>query len=271
MFGAPDVLARLDRRGSVLDLVGDQAKGLARDLGPADRRRFDDYLQSVRDVEARLQADRDHFASRPLPVGAADLALDADPQARRDDYFRTLLELVALALRNDQTRVASILACGSGHEFFGEWPGVGPGTHHRASHATNYATEAERPKDFAFLAGVDRWFVGHPARFLGRLRDTADGDGTLLGNTMVLYGGGMSWTHNPSNLPMLLAGGGRLGLKHGRHLRFNPHKDARGRVDRAVKAEETTVCDVLRTVSERLGVPAERFGDSRRVVNELLS
>jgi hypothetical protein len=86
-----------------------------------------------------------------------------------------------------------------------------------------------------------------------------------------VFESGMSWTHNPSNLPMLLAGGSRLGLRHGNHLRFNPHKDLQGRVIRDVRPQETTVCDVLRTMSERLSVPAERFGDSRRVVSEILA
>jgi hypothetical protein len=182
-----------------------------------------------------------------------------------------MLELVALALRNDQTRIVSILACGSGHEFFGQWPQFGNDTHHRASHATNFDTEAQRPKDFAFLESVDKWFVAHLARFLKRLSEMKEGESTLLANTMVLYGGGMSWTHNPSNLPMLLAGGSQLGLKHGGHLRFNPHKDHMGKLDKSAKVQDTTVCDVLRTMSERLDVPADRFGDSRQVIQELLA
>lgn len=270
LFGSPDVMQRLQRRGSILDLVGEQARGLSRQLGNNDRRRFDDYLESVREVESRLQSDRDYFSSQPLPISANELTLDVDPQQQRQDYFKTLLELAALALRNDQTRIVSILACGSGHEFFGNWPEFGKGTHHSASHATNFDVEEQRPKDFAFLESVDKWFIAHLARFLQRLHETRDGDGSLLANTMVLYGGGMSWTHNPSNLPMLLAGGSRLGLKHGSHLRFNPHKDFKGHSDKKAKPEQTTICDVLRTMSERLGVPAEGFGDSRRVVHELL-
>jgi hypothetical protein len=88
---------------------------------------------------------------------------------------------------------------------------------------------------------------------------------------MVLYGGGMSWTHQSSNLPMLLAGGSNLGLKHGSHLRFNPHKNFQGQTEKGVEPEETTVSDVLRTISERLGVAAAGFGGSRRVVDELLA
>lgn len=271
LFGSPDVMARLQNRSSVLDIVGEQARGLSKQLSRSDRNRFDDYLQSVRDVESRLQGDREYFASRPLPISANELPLDSDPQAQRQEYFRTMLDLVALALRNDQTRIVSILACGSGHEFFGQWPEFANDTHHRASHATNYDPEEQRPRDYALLENVDKWFVAHLARFLQTLNDTREGDSTLLANTMVLYGGGMSWTHNPSNLPILLAGGSRLGLKHGSHLRFNPHKNFKGQLDKGVKPDEATVCDVLRTMSERLGVPAERFGDSRRTLAEMLS
>jgi hypothetical protein len=271
LFGSPDVMARLQNRSSVLDIVGGEARSLSRRLSRNDRNRFDDYLQSVRDVESRLQGDREYFSSRPLPISADDLALDSDPQSQRQEYFRTMLDLVALALRNDQTRIVSILACGTGHEFFGRWPEFANDTHHRASHATNYDTEEQRPRDYAFLENVDKWFIAHLARFLRTLNDTREGDSTLLANTMVLYGGGMSWTHNPSNLPMLLAGGSRLGLRHGQHLRVNPHKDLQGRLNRDVRPQETTVCDVLRTMSERLGVPAERFGDSRKTVSEILA
>ncbi|MCE2726557.1 MAG: DUF1552 domain-containing protein [Planctomycetaceae bacterium] len=272
LFGAPDVMARLQSRASVIDIVGDEARGLSRQLSRNDRNRFDDYLQSVRDVEGRLQKDREYFSSRPLSISGDDLPLDADPQAQRQEYFRTMLDLVALALRNDQTRIVSILACGSAHEFFGRWPDFGNFTgHHSVSHDLgHFDTEEQRPLQYAFMEGVDKWFIAHLAHFLQTLNDTREGDATLLANTMVLYGGGMSWTHNPSNLPMLLAGGSRLGLKHGSHLRFNPHKDFKGQLDRNVKRDETTVCDVLRTMSERLGVPAEGFGNSRRVVNELL-
>ncbi len=270
LFGSPDVLARLERRSSVLDLVGEQAKGLTKQLGKNDRERFDDYLQSVRDVESRLQADRGYFASRPLPISESELKLDVDPQMQRQDYFDSLLSLVALALQSDQSRIVSLLACGSGHEFFGKWPEFGNDLHHRASHGTNFDTEEQKPKDYAFLESVDKWFVARLGRFLQRLAETKEGDSTLLANTMVLYGGGMSWTHNPSNLPMLLAGGSRLGLKHGSHLRFNPHKDFKGQIDKSAKPDATTVCDVLRTMSERLGVSAEGFGDSRRVISELL-
>lgn len=271
LFGSPDVMERLQYRSSVLDIVGEEARGLSRQLSRNDRNRFDDYLQSVRDVESRLQGDREYFSSRPLSISADDLPLDSDPSAQRQEWFRTMLDLVALALRNDQTRIVSILACGSQSEFFGRWPEFGNFTHHSVSHDLGYfETEEQRPRQYAFMASVDRWFVAHLARFLERLNETKEGESTLLANTMVLYGGGMSWTHNPSNLPMLLAGGSRLGLKHGNHLRFNPHKNFRGQLDRTVKPDETTVCDVLRTMSERLGVPAERFGNNRKVVRELL-
>jgi hypothetical protein len=271
LFGSPDVMQRLARRASLLDLVGEQAKSLSKQLGQSDRRRLDDYLESVRSVEGRLQADRGYFASRPLPIDTEDLKLDVDPQRQREDYFKTMLELTALALRNDQTRIVSILTCGSGHEFFAQWPDFGKMSHHQASHGTNFKPEEEEAKSYALLEGVDKWFVAHLARFLQRLNETQDGDGTLLANTMVLYGGGMSWTHQSSNLPMLLAGGSNLGLKHGSHLRFNPHKNFMGQLEKGVKPEETTVSDVLRTMSERLGVAAAGFGGSRRVIDELLA
>ena len=271
LCGSPDVLARLDRRESVLDLVGDQAKSLTGQLGRHDRDRFDDYLQSVREVERRIAGDRGYFTSQPLATPASGLALDADPIQRRDDYVRTMLDLVALALRNDQCRFITFTSCESGAFFYGNWPDFGSGDHHSNNHLCKTSTEEASPKPWAYLAAHDRWWVGHLSRFLGLLQQTPDGDGSLLSRTMVLYGGGMSWTHNGSNLPMLLAGGSKLGLKHGSHHRFNPHKDRFGLPIKDVKPDQTTISDLLRTISERLGVPAPGFGDSSKVIGELLT
>lgn len=272
LFGSADVLALLDRRASVLDLVGAQAKALSGRLGRHDRQRFDEYLASVRDVERRIQADKDYFASKPLAPANAELALDADPAARRAEYWRTMMDLVALALRNDQTRVVSILSAGSQHDFYGTWNEFGGGTHHSAIHDAGTDREEAKPKPFAFVAAHDQWWLRHLTRMLDNLAAVKEGADSLLARTMVLYGSGMSWNHNNNNLPLVLAGGSRLGIRHGHHLRFNPHRDAVGMIAKgAAKADDTTMSDVLRTISERLGVPAAGFGGSTRAVGELLA
>ena len=124
--------------------------------------------------------------------------------------------------------------------------------------------------DDAFLAAHDRWWIGHPARFLGKLNAVNEGGGTLLSRTMVGYGGGMSWSHNPNNLPMLLAGGSALGIRHGEHRRYNTHRDQFGATMKdATSAHPAVLCDLWRSMSETMGVPAAGFGDSTQCLDAL--
>lgn len=277
LFGSPDVVARLERRGSVLDLLRDQSSSLSRQLGRADRHRFNDYVESVRDVESRLQSDRSYFSSRPQAEHDAGLVLDADPMAQRGDYLRTLYDIMALALQTNQTRVATLCTAYTGGNAWGRWPEFGSYEWHGTGHNTGDLPEDQKPKEYAFLASVDRWLVERLGGFLDRLSKIDEGENSLLANTMVLYGGGMSWgaSHGGRNLPILLAGGSALGIKHKVHLCLNEHlyptmldpKAGGGGPD----ANKTSVSDLLRTISERMGVPAEGFAQSRRRVDEILA
>jgi hypothetical protein len=271
--------ARLPRRASILDLVSAQATTLRRELGKSDERKLDEYFDSVRAVEKRVQADIAwQAASKAHMVDEARMNLQADPYVVRDyeAYIDTMFELIFLALRTDSTRVISFATT--------ESEGVGPlknlpcGSWHALGHSTNDAPPDLKVKEYAALSAYDAWWTARLAKFLDRLQSTPEGEHDMLNRTAVLYGSGMSWpaTHRGHNLPLLLAGGEGLKFTHGRHLAFNgqqkavpsdksPHLQAP-----KIGPDGVTMSDLLRTISEQMGVDAKGFGESRRTLNELV-
>lgn len=268
---------RLAHRGSILDLVADQARAQRADLGSSDQRKLDEYLESVRSLERRVQADRAFQQSAARGLDPSTLKLQADPYSgtEQGDWIDTLFELVAFALQMDCTRVVTITTTHS------EGPGplkALPGFRdwHGNGHATGDLIETEKSKEYAVLDAYDAFWHQHVARFLQRLVGIKEGDSDLLRSTAVLVGRGMSWpsTHRGDNLPLILAGGEAHGLVQGRHRVFN-QQPAIAPVGNAappshkLPADATCVSDLLRTLSEGMDVPAEGFGESRRVLVEL--
>ena len=245
-----------------------EVRQLEQAMGSADKGRLDQYLTSVREAEVRTRR-ADAWLDTPLPaVSEADRKrTNRDvPATLAGDYFRTVYDLIVLAFQTDVTRVATFSLGGEGDAF--AIPEIGiTESRHQLSHHGGDAGYIDK------LTNYDTFAIEQFSYFITRLAETKDlGGKPLLDTTMSLFGSGMCYghSHGNANLPLVLAGGSDLGLKHGSHLRFNPHKNFKGQLDKAVQPDETTACDVLRTMSERLGVPAERFGDSRRVVSELL-
>ncbi len=265
---------RLGQRGSILDALRAQARALQKDLGHHDQQKLDEYLESVRAVEQRVRRDlRFALTDRPT-VDEKSFALDADPfdLNTQGEYIRTMSELLILALQTDSTRIVAFQTCASdasgAFKFYSQF---GTFNWHQCGHESGDLPMDQKPREFAFLSAVDKWWAEHFAHFLKRLRDVPDGDGNLLEQTMVLYGSGMSWPamHRSTNLPIILAGGRRLGLRHGRHLQVSANLKS----PTATRFEPgaTSVSDLLRTISERMGVPAAGFGQSTRTVDELLA
>lgn len=253
LFGADDAasrdkkLQRIAESRSILDSVADDARAMSRKLGGADRRKLDEYLQSVREVERRVTR-HEAWLDAPKPKVSADgLHLDTSPlDARhRSRYFRTMFDVMLLALQTDATRVITFaLEREAGGGQFDEI-GV-PDVQHSLSHHGGDPGMLER------LARIDRFLVEQFAYFLGRLHTAIEGDANLLGRTMVLFGSGMNsgqrGDHSPRNLPLLLAGGERLGLKQGHHLRFD--------------VGATPFCNVHLTLLQRMSVEQDAFMDS---------
>jgi hypothetical protein len=272
--------AKLPRRASILDLVSSQAANLRRELGQSDERKLDEYLDSVREVEKRVQADIAWQATLKAEVIHEDrLRLQADPYVPADyaEYIDTMFELIYLALRTDSTRVVSFATTES--EGGGPIKNLPCGNWHGAGHNSGDELPDRKPKEYAILSEYDAWWTARLAKFLQRLQATAEGEHDLLGSTAVLYGSGMSWpaTHRAHNLPVLLAGGEGLGFAQGRHIAFNgqqrdgPNDQRLHLATPKLGPDAVTMSDLLRTISEQMGVAAKDFGESRRVLDELFT
>ena len=204
--------------------------------------------------------------------------VQADPYVPADyaEYIDTMFELIYLALRTDSTRVVSFATTES--EGGGPLKSLPCGNWHGIGHNTNDEPPDRKPKEYAILSEYDAWWTARLAKFLERLR-TTEGNHDLLRSTAVLYGSGMSWpaTHRAHNLPLLLAGGEGLGFAQGRHLAFNgqqkviPNDNREHLTSPKLGPDAVSMSDLLRTISEQMGVVAKGFGESRRVLTELLA
>jgi hypothetical protein len=236
-------------RKSVLDLVQEEARSLSRTLGADDRRRLDEYLTAVRDVERRIE----WAAKRPPPPDAPSLLGDPRFPVQVDvpegsgvpesyiEYDRLMVDLVALAFACDATRVAVLT-----HGGYRSYPEVEVKRgHHDLQH---HEGDPEKRED---LRKVDRFNVQQFAGVLSRFKSIPDGRGTLLDNAMVMFGSGMSNgnRHARENLPILLAGRAGGTVKPGRHIDYNWKR-------------LTPLSNLYVEMLQRLGVDVEKFGDS---------
>ncbi len=239
--------AALRRRASLFDWVRDDITRLQNTLGPEDRSRVDQYLDTVREVERRIQKAESTTAEQPLP----DLDRPAGVPAGYADHARLMFDLQVLALQGDVTRVLTFqLARETSNRTYTEI-GV-PDPHHPLTHHGN------DPGKIAKMAKINAFHVSLFAYFLEKLKATPDGAGSLLDHSMYLYGSGMGNpnVHDHVNLPVLVAGGGAGALKGGRHIKY---------------AEPTPLANLHLTLLERVGVRMDAFADSKGKVDELLS
>jgi hypothetical protein len=230
------------RTASLLDSVTEDVARLERRLGPADRSRLTEYLDSVRAIEQRLQrADaQGDAAGVDLPERPTDIP------GSFDEHAALMFDLQVLAYQGDITRVFTLLF---GREQTNRtYPDIGvPDGHHVVSH------HQHDPALVAKKTKIDTYHVQLLANFLGKLQSTPDGDGSLLDHSMILYGSGLGDgdLHSHHDLPLLVAGGGAGRLKGGRHL----------------KLPETPMANLLVSLLDKAGVPIERLGDSTGRLN----
>lgn len=259
LFGVDPRSIRTQRRSleasrSMLDLVLDDSKHLRTRLGTADRSKLDEYLQSVRQIEERVQRSQ-RWLDVPKPsVDATGLNLDADDTTPAG-LVKTMYDLIYLAFRTDSTRVATYQLgnMNGATSIAGKFPqllGLSDNMHSLA-HGARKGDDGAEP-----LGLWDRFLTEQFAYFLGRLKDTPEGDGTLLDSVLVLYGSSNSQTHVNLNYPLVLAGGQGMGLRHGRYLRFG---------------ESTPMSNLFVTMLERLGVQNDGFADSTGPLTEILA
>ena len=251
--------AEFVRRTSVLDSLRDEARRLHRDLGAVDQRKLDEYLTSIRDLESRMQDEKDWLRKPKPSVDTLDFGKEQglDPNKSGLDYRRyqrLMYDVVALALQTDSTRVISYMARMDGQDGTGAWRDRGnPYNYHEMTH------HGEDPDKLKWFTQADIWYMEDWAYFLGKLKSIKEGDATLLDHTLVAYGssGGSINAHHNHHLPTMLAGGSRLGVKHQGHL---------------IK-EDVRLGNLWSTVFDRMRVPLpDNFqgGEADGVVSELL-
>jgi hypothetical protein len=238
--------AEMRENSSLLDWVSEDIGRLQRKLGPGDRTKVNQYLDTIREVERRIQKAEAAAADSRLP----DLERPVGVPAAYADHARLMFDLQALALQADVTRVITFqLARETSTRTY---PEIGvPDPHHPLTHHNN------DPEKLAKVAKINAFHVSLFAYFLEKLKSTPDGDGSLLDHTVYLYGSGMGNpnVHDHVNLPILVAGGAGGSLKGGRHIRY---------------AEPAPLANLHLTLLDKVGVHLDRFADSNGEMKQLL-
>lgn len=228
---------------NLLDFVLDDAKRLRPQLGRDDQFKMDEYLDSVRAIEKRIEFAVSQDARQWVPEIDEDYIRASRPgvPANFAEHIRLMMDLMVLAFQTDSTRVASLMFANdvSGRNF-SFVDGV-RGSHHELSHHENNADK------IAQYERINRWHVDEFAAMIRKLKAIPEGDGTLLDNCMILFGSSMSDgnRHDPDNLPILLGGRGGGTIESGQHI-----------------AADVPLCNLYVSMLDRMGVDVESFGDS---------
>ncbi|MFP6766298.1 MAG: DUF1552 domain-containing protein, partial [Planctomycetaceae bacterium] len=260
-FGAGDADLIAERRrlvsaSGMLDRVLEDSRSLRRRLGKQDREKFDEYLASVRQIEQRVERSQ-RWLEIPRPELRDEerdmLHLDSDDKAPLN-FIRTMYDLIYLAFRTDSTRVATyqVTNMADASSKAGKFPQLEgfKSSLHSLAHGWN------KPAGAVKLGEWDRFMAEQFGYFLGRLAATEEKHGSMLDNSVILYGSSNSQTHNNTNYPLILAGGGRLGLQHGQYRRFG---------------SEVPLSNLFVTMLNSVGVQTEKFADSTGPLNALLT
>ncbi len=247
------------RRGSILDVVLDDARGLEKKVGRNDKEKLDEYFNSIREVEKQLERDKD-WSVKPKPeVDPEDAERYADSysihmpggQFVYDKYARLMYDLITLAFQTDSTRVITyVVRQESSGGVFPEF-GVSKGYHELSHHGND-------PKNLEELAAVDTIYQDHWAYFLDRMKSVKEADGrSLLDHCLLGYSSGMGIGHSKNRLPTAMFGGNAMGVEHQGHLRLK---------------DDTPLSAVWHTMLDRLDVPVgDSFQDSPGVIRDLIA
>jgi hypothetical protein len=229
---------RRAQQKSVLDFVLEDARRMKKRLGVGDNGKLDQYLTGIREIETRIEQ-----AEKFSEVRDPGINTPAGVPTNHADYVQLMYDMLVLAFQTDSTRVATFLLAHDGSNRSFSEIGISEG-HHDLSHHQNKEDRVKK------VAQIDLWYAKQFAKFLQKMEDTKDPDGSsLLQNSMIVYGGGNADgnRHTHSNLPIILAGGGGGALTPGRFVDF--------------KGKPTT--NLFLSMADRMGISGlERFGDS---------
>ena len=251
MFGeggtADDRRGTLRRRASLLDSVTEEMKRFKLQLGANDRGKVDDYFQSIREVERRIQRAEASVDENPLP----DLDRPVGVPTAYADHARLMFDLQLLAVQGDITRVISFQLAREASTR--TYPEIGvPEPHHPISHHGN------NPDKLAKVAKINQFHVSLFAEFLQKMATTSEGNGSLLDHSLYLYGSGMGDpdAHDHTDLPIIVAGGAAGNVQGGRHVTYEKH---------------TPMANLHLTLLNKAGVEMDSFADSNGTADELFA
>ena len=250
--GVEQVRAGLKRDASILDLIMEDSQSFHNRLGSEDQRKMDEYLESVREIEKRVERTS-QWTHTPLPgVDSKGLNLEVNHQAAPQDYIRVLYDLVFLAFVTDQTRFTTYMTESEHSSTSPLW--------NYANYVLGYkgATHDIAHKRPDIISGQwDQWRNANHAYFLSRLASTQEGEGTMLDNTLVLYGSAHPHaSHSGVNYPLQLAGGKNMGFKHGQLHEF-------------VGDKKVPLANLFVTMLQAMGIEQDKFADSTGSLNQL--
>jgi hypothetical protein len=249
MFGdgatAEERLERIEQQRSILDAVTSQVRRLQGGLGSSDRSRVAEYLDTVREIERRIQLAEKQSSNSNLSVPDSPSGIPDDHEA----HSKLMFDLMTLAFQTEITRISTFMMAREVSYRTFPMLGISEGFH-PASHHQNNAARLEN------LTKINTYHVSLVAHFLEKLKSTPDGDGNLLDHSLILYGSGMSNSnvHNHSPLPVLVAGGAAGKMKGGRHLKY---------------PENTPMANLLLTILNKAGIQQESVGDSTGLLAEV--
>lgn len=243
------------QRGSILDLVMDDARQVSAQVGSADRQQLEQYFNSIRELEKQLErriAWSGKAKPEPVTAGMGDFGKSAKPEGNGsflyDDYARLMYDLIALAFQTDSTRVVTYVV--RKEVEGGVYPEFGVSKDYHA--LTHHGND---PQNLEELAKVDTIYMTHWAYFLNRLKSIKEGDGTLLDHAVLGLSSGMGMGHSWTQLPTIVSGGRALGMNHQGHLQL----------------ENMPLSGVWHTLLDRLKVPVTGpFQDSPGPIQELI-
>ena len=234
-------------RKSILDYVLDDAYRVRNRAGQTDRRKLDQFLTGVREVERRIQ----NAATSVDVLGTGFPRPEGIPEDF-DEHLRLMCDLMVLAFQTDSTRASTFMVTKEATDRNYPWLGFTDG-HHELSH---HGSDAEKNRK---LRGIDRYHISMLAYMIEKMMTVEEADGsTLLDNSIVLYGSGISDgdRHDHVNLPVIALGKGGGTLRTGQHLKCRP---------------ETPMSNLLLAMLQQANVPVDRFGDSTEPLPGLLS
>lgn len=254
--------ARVTLDKSILDTALGDVKDFRGKLGRIDQQRLDQYLESIRDVELRLD-DREKLLQRGRPTFDEE-TVRLEPQGKNgmQEHIELMMDLIALAFQTDMTRVVTQVLGGEGgpnYEEYKDWSKTAGGQL-RGAHDFHHKGTGNRGADNADVKVIgyrDEMFCACLARLMDKLQAIESKDGTLLDHTVLLLGGSQISSHSGGSFPMLLAGGKRLGFKHGQHLKW--------------KGDQRPASDLYLTILQQLGCPVKSFKESKAPISEMLA